>query len=121
LYYGNDFISVGAVQDLKQANNLAERMIGNYGMGTELDAFYNKNTDPALARNGDSYSDKIKEKIDHESIGLVDEALFRAQKMLSENREQLDVLVDKLLEKNTLLGTEFSEILDDCTTTCELE
>jgi len=121
LYYGNDFISVGAVQDLKQANNLAERMIGNYGMGTELDAFYNKNADQALARNGDTYSDKIKEKIDRESIGLVDEALFRAQKTLSENRELLDVLVDKLLEKNTLLGTEFSEILDDCTTTCELE
>jgi cell division protease FtsH len=121
LYYGNEFISVGAVQDLKQANSLAERMIGNYGMGKELDAFYNKNTDPALARSGDSYSDKIKEKFDRESIGLVDEALHRAQKMLSENREHLDVLVDKLLEKNTLLGTEFSEILDDCTTTCELE
>ena len=121
LYYGNDFISVGAVQDLKQANNLAERMIGNYGMGTELDAFYNKNADQALARTGDTYSDKIKEKFDRESIGLVDEALFRAKKMLSENREQLDVLVEKLLEKNTLLGTEFSEILDDCTTTCELE
>ena len=121
LYYGNEFISVGAVQDLKQANSLAERMIGNYGMGKELDAFYNRNADPALARNGDTYSDKIKEKFDRESIGLVDEALHRAQKMLSENREYLDVLVEKLLEKNTLLGTEFSEILDDCTTTCELE
>jgi ATP-dependent Zn protease len=86
-------------------------MVGSYGMGEQLDAFYNKNIDPMLARNGDTYSDSIKEMIDQESLDLVDEALFRAQKILSENREQLDVLVDKLLEKTVLYEADF-----DCST-----
>ena len=33
LYYGHDQVSLGAIQDLKQANSLAQSMIGNYGMG----------------------------------------------------------------------------------------
>ena len=33
IYYGDDFISLGAIQDLKFANSLAKRMIGNFGMG----------------------------------------------------------------------------------------
>jgi ATP-dependent Zn protease len=32
IFYGNEHVSVGAVQDLKQTNSLAQRMVGNYGM-----------------------------------------------------------------------------------------
>ena len=41
IFYGDDYVSVGAIQDLKQTNSLAQRMIGNYGMGKVLQAFYN--------------------------------------------------------------------------------
>lgn len=115
LYYGNDYISVGAIQDLKQANELAERMIGNYGMGETLEPFYNKNSDPMLIRNGNGYSEKTKEILDHESLELVDKALIMAKEILSENRLQLDMLIDKLMEKNTLYQDDFDE---DCD--CEL-
>jgi cell division protease FtsH len=67
IYYGNEYVSVGAVQDLKQANSLAKRMIGNYGMGNKLEAFYNENVEddrnPFLGRSlsiGDKYSENTK-------------------------------------------------------------
>ena len=112
IYYGDDFISVGAIQDLKQANALAERMIGNYGMGETLEPFYNKNIDPTVARSGDSYSEKIKETIDQESLDLVSEALKEAKQLLSDNRPMLDKLVKELMEKNTLNGSEFKDIVE---------
>jgi cell division protease FtsH len=117
IYYGNSHISVGAIQDLKQANGLAEQMIGNYGMGETLEPFYNKNLDPMSVKSGDSYSEKTKVLIDEESINLVNDALNTAKKILLENKDKLDILVDKLLEKTTLYNEEFDEILnneDDC-------
>jgi len=117
LYYGNNHISVGAIQDLKQANGLAEKMIGNYGMGEILEPFYNKNSDPMSARSGDSYSEKTKLLIDEESINLVNEALNTAKQILLDNQDKLDILVNKLIEKTTLYKTEFDELItndDDC-------
>jgi len=112
LYYGNNFISVGAIQDLKQANNLAERMIGNYGMGQELEPFYNKNIDPMLAR-GDSYSEHTKQMIDTESINLVSEALDTAKQLLEENRCKLDILIANLINKTTLYSDDFDDVFSE--------
>jgi ATP-dependent Zn protease len=47
----------------------------------------------------------------------VNDALNTAKKILLENKDKLDILVDKLLEKTTLYNEEFDEILnneDDC-------
>jgi len=64
IFYGDEQVSVGAVQDLKQANSLAQRMIGNYGMGLQLETFYNDDVDnernPFLGRSlsvGSKYSE----------------------------------------------------------------
>ena len=35
VFYGDNHVSLGAQQDLKQANSLAKNMIGTYGMGTK--------------------------------------------------------------------------------------
>ena len=86
-FYGENLVSHGAVQDLKQANSLAERMIGNYGMGQDLQVFYNENVEsdrnPFLGRSfamGDKYSEKTKEKMDNESLDLINDAYKEAIK-----------------------------------------
>ena len=107
VYYGNEYVSVGAIQDLKQANGLAERMIGNYGMGDLLEPFYNKNIDTMLAQSGDSYSDKTKEAIDKESMKLVNDALDEAKKIILENRSAIDLLVEQLIQNKTLYESDF--------------
>jgi cell division protease FtsH len=113
LYYGSEFVSVGAIQDLKQANSIAQQMIGNYGMGDDLEVFYNENIDnsrnPFLGRtlgNGIKYSEKRKEVFDKESLELVMEAYDKAKNILLENREKMDILINKLLGKNILYGYE---------------
>ena len=118
IFYGEEYVSVGAVQDLKQANSIAQRMIGNYGMGKLLEPFYNENIDsernPFLGRSlgsGDKYSEKTKEIMDSESLELVRNAYDEAKRILSENRENMDIIVDELLEKNTVYGKNFNELL----------
>jgi cell division protease FtsH len=117
VYYGEEYVSVGANQDLKQANNMAQRMIGNYGMGKLLEAFYNEDVDsarnPFLGRTlgaGAKYSEKTKELMDAESLELVRNAYDEAKRILSENREQMDAIVDALLKKNILYAKDFDEV-----------
>jgi len=117
IFYGEDQVSVGAVQDLKQTNSLAQRMIGNYGMGTDLETFYNDDIDsernPFLGRSlsvGSKYSEKTKEIFDKEAIQLVKMAYEEAKELLSQNRDAMNLIIEKLLEKEILLGNEVNVI-----------
>jgi cell division protease FtsH len=98
IYYGNDFVSLGAIQDLNEANKLAKRMIGNFGMGKELEVFYNENVgDTDVYFNSpNKYSEHTKYIIDKETLDLVKEAYAEAKRILNDN-------VDKLIEFSDLL------------------
>jgi len=116
--YGDDHVSLGAVQDLKQANSLAQTMIGNYGMGKKLEVFYNENVgdgrNPFLGRSmamGNAYSEKIKDTMDRESLDLVIQAYQKAKQILTERRELMDILVEQLLENTTLLGNDVRKLI----------
>jgi cell division protease FtsH len=118
IFYGENLVSLGANQDLKQANSLAQRMIGNFGMGKNLETFYNDNVDndrnPFLGRSmamGDKYSDATKESFDGEVLTLVDNAYLEAKNILSENRDVVYFLVTKLLNNTYLTGSDFNTII----------
>jgi cell division protease FtsH len=108
IFYGENYVSVGAVQDLKQANDLAKRMIGNFGMGDVLEVFYNENVDggaPFLGRSlakGDGYSEKTREIFDRETLHLIDSCYRQAKKLLQENQELMGSMIDVLLDKKIL-------------------
>ena len=116
IVYGEKYVSVGAVQDLKQANSLAQTMIGSYGMGEHLEVFYNENIDgqrtPFLGRTlgaGDKYSESTKKIFDKECLQLLDNAYNEAKNILSDKSNVMDELVDKLISKTTLYGNEVLE------------
>jgi len=120
IFYGDEHVSVGAVQDLKQTNSLAQRMIGNYGMGLKMEVFYNDEVDnernPFLGRSlsmGAKYSDHTKEIFDKESLNLVKSAYAEAKTILTENKEIMEVLIKKLLENSVLLGSDVIEIINN--------
>jgi cell division protease FtsH len=120
IFYGDDHVSVGAVQDLKQTNSLAQRMIGNYGMGLKMEVFYNDDVDnernPFLGRSlsmGAKYSEHTKEIFDKESLNLVKSAYAEAKAVLSENKESVDKLIEKLLENGVLTGEEVRQALPE--------
>ena len=109
LYYGNENVSLGAIQDLKQANNLAKRMIGNFGMGEELEVFFNENindeSNPFLGRSltlGDKYSEYTRMMMDKETLKLVKDAYNQAKYILEQNIDKLIEFSD-LLQNNTII------------------
>jgi cell division protease FtsH len=104
LIYGEDYVSIGATQDLKQANSLAQQMIGKYGMGKELEVFYNEER-----RN--VYSEKTREMIDTESIDLINEAYLEAKTLLNENKSQMMKMIQSLLNNTTLYGENLTKTL----------
>jgi cell division protease FtsH len=109
IFYGDDFISVGANEDLRQANKLAQRMIGNFGMGEKLEVFFNDNvgdeSNPFLGRSlgiGDKYSQNTKYLMDKESLDLVKYAYRDAKYILNQNYDKLMELTE-LLVNNTIV------------------
>jgi cell division protease FtsH len=118
IYYGDDYVSLGAIQDLSQANSLAKRMIGNFGMGNKLEVFYNEDinddTNPFLGRSlsvGDRYSQYTKFIMDKESLELVKEAYVEAKKYLSLNRIKLIQFSELLQQNNVLYKKDVTEFL----------
>lgn len=113
VFYGREQVSLGAIQDLKQANSIARKMVGNWGMGNDLEVFYNENMEsgqtPFLGRSlasGSAYSDMTLEKMDKEALNLVDHAYLEALNLITAKRDTVTKLVDLLLQSVTLSGSE---------------
>jgi cell division protease FtsH len=109
LFYGNEFVSLGANEDLSQANKLAQQMIGNFGMGDKLEVFFNENVkneaNPFLGRTlalGDKYSEYTKSVMDKESLKLVNDAYIEAKRILEENYELL-IKFSQVLKENVII------------------
>jgi cell division protease FtsH len=104
VYYGNDFVSLGAIQDLKQANQLAQKMIGNFGMGEKLEVFFNENiNDDNVGFYNNKYSEYTKFNMDKETMHLVIEAYNESLRILNENKDLLYDMRDLLLN-NTVIN-----------------
>ena len=101
LYYSDEYVSAGAIQDLKQANALARDMISQYGMGWILEPFYKEGVDP-MTGMAMEYSQQTELLVDKESMMLVTEALAEAKRILEENWIDFLTAKERLLE-NTVL------------------
>ena len=106
-------ITSGASNDIEQATKLARSMVTRLGMTEEFDMMA---TEVIANRylGGDASlqcSEETAGKIDAAVLGLIKEAHGRAREILSENREKLDVLAQYLLEKETITGEKFMQLL----------
>ena len=107
IFYGDQHVSLGAIQDLKEANSLAKKMIVNYGMGDKLNVFYNENSGNDNVFSQRSYSERLKDQIDKETMGLVMDAYAVAKQVLTDNQNTTESLVSQLLGETTILGPNF--------------
>jgi cell division protease FtsH len=96
IFYGKEFVSVGAVQDLNQANRLAKRMICNFGMGENLEVFYKEDI---LGMEDSQYMKSI---IDKEALQLLNDAYKEAKTILLDNKDKL-VEFSKLLQDSIVV------------------
>ena len=109
-------ISTGASNDIKQATELAQRMIRNWGMSDELGPLSYDNSDEQVFLGRDisqrrDYSEDTARRIDNEVRDLVSRAYDHAKSVLSEHIDILHKLADLLLEKETVMGKELDELI----------
>ncbi len=108
-----DSVTTGAANDIEKATNLARAMITQYGMSKKFGLVQLESVENQYL-SGNSVlncSDATAAEIDHEVMNMLSEAYEEAKKMLSENREILDRISAFLIEKETITGTEFMDIL----------
>jgi cell division protease FtsH len=104
-------VSTGPHNDIKQATDLARKMVTDYGMSKKLGLrTYGQMTVPGYLGIGPpeqkDYSEDTARQIDEEVRRILENARQVAEKLLQENRPRLVHLARKLLDKETLEGTE---------------
>ena len=110
-------ISTGASNDIKQATDLAQKMIRVWGMSEKLGPLsYSKEEEQIflgreISQHRD-YSEETAKKIDDEINKLIDDAYEKATAVLKENIDILHKLAESLLEKETVLGAELDELIN---------
>jgi cell division protease FtsH len=111
-------ISTGAANDIKQATDLAQQMIRSWGMSDNLGPLsYAKGEEQVflgreIAQHRD-YSESTAQKIDDEINNLIKNAYERAETVLNENLDILHKLAEVLLEKETVLGKELDDLIQE--------
>ncbi len=99
--------STGAQSDLKDATDIAEKMVAQWGMSAKVGPMYVDRGEehPFLGRKlteGKSYSEELAALMDQEIRALVVEAESRAEEILAKNRESLEKLAQALLMEEVL-------------------
>lgn len=109
-------ISTGASNDIKQATELAQQMVRNWGMSEKLGPLsYAKDQEQVflgreIAQHRD-YSESTAKKIDEEIQRFIDNAYECAKKVLQENLDVLHKLSELLREKETVMGQELDDLI----------
>jgi cell division protease FtsH len=114
LVYGD--ISTGAQSDLKMVNDLAEKMVCQWGMSEKIGAmtFSRGEEHPFLGRKlaeEKTFSEEMAWMIDQEITAIIKDAENKAEGLVSANRTKLDNLANALFEEETLDGKRVDEIL----------
>ena len=114
--FGHAEVTTGASGDLQQVANMAKQMVTTFGMSDVGPWALN---DPSsqggdmimrmMARN--AMSEKLANDIDVATKRIADEAYVVALQQIKDNREAIDVIVEELLEVETMTGERFREIL----------
>ncbi|MDD3296371.1 MAG: ATP-dependent zinc metalloprotease FtsH [Candidatus Omnitrophica bacterium] len=109
-------ITTGAMSDLARVTDIARKMICDYGMSQRLGHYtLGKSHGPIflgrdLVREKD-YSEETARIVDEEVKRIVDECYLRAEKLIKENQEKLDILAKALLEKEVLDVDEVKKLI----------
>jgi len=115
LVFGEDEVTTGASNDLQQVRNIARRMVAQWGfcndeMGVAPVAW--ETPEGNGMQQPKAASAKTEKEIDDQVQRLVLKAYDSCYKLLSENRELMDTMVDGLIEKENIDYDELQRMRD---------
>ena len=118
--FGDPEITTGASSDLQQVTNLARQMVTRFGMSNigpmaledenSGQVFLGGNMTP-----GSEYAENIADRIDDEVCKIIDYCEQKAIEIIFDNRVIIDLIVEKLMDIETMDGEEFRELLSTYT------
>ncbi|PFA63666.1 cell division protein FtsH [Bacillus sp. AFS015802] len=111
-------VSTGAHNDFQRATGIARKMVTEYGMSDKLGPLQfgqSQGGQVFLGRDINSeqnYSDAIAYEIDLEMQRLIKESYERAKRILTENRDKLELIAKTLLDVETLDAAQIKSLMD---------
>jgi cell division protease FtsH len=123
--FGDAEVTTGAGNDLQQVTGMARQMVTRYGM-SDLGPLSLESQQGEVFLGGgwtnrSEYSEVIAARIDGQVREIVAHCYQEACRIMRENREVIDRLVDLLIEKETIDGDEFRQIMAEYTVVPEKE
>jgi len=110
-------ISTGASNDIQRATAMARKMVTVYGMSEKLGTVcFDSGHDEvfigrSMAQQSRGYSEEVAAQIDSEVKAIIDAAYRRCEEVLDQHRAQMESAAACLLEKETLSGQEFADLM----------
>ncbi len=117
--FGDAEVTTGAGNDLQQVTGMARQMVTRFGM-SDLGplSLESQQGEVFLGRDlmtRSEYSDEIAARIDAQVRSIVEHCYEDAKRIVRENRAVMDRLADLLIEKETIDGEEFRQIVAEYT------
>ena len=107
-------VSTGAIQDLKQASEIARKMVEEYGMSDAVGpVFVGGDTEVFIAKDwghSKNYSEALAAKIDVEMRRILEEQFERAESIIAAHKDRLVAVAEMLLKYERVTGDAFEAV-----------
>lgn len=117
IVFGKDAVTTGASNDIERATDLARNMVTKWGLSTKLGplSYAEEEGEVFLGRSVTKHkevSDETAHLIDEEIRFLIDQNYDRAEQILAENRDKLDMMADALIRYETIDEGQIKDIME---------
>ena len=112
--FGDPEITTGASNDLQQVTNIARQMVTRYGMSSIGPIALEDSNNEQMFLGGE-FNEAIADRIDMEVCKIVNHCEQIATKIILDNRVVIDLIVERLLDAETINGDEFRKLVKEYT------
>lgn len=118
--FGDPDVTTGASSDLQQVTSLARQMVTRFGMSNigPIALEDENNGQVFLGGNmiqGEEYADNIADRIDEQVCNIINYCEQKSIEIIADNRVIIDLVVERLLDVETMEGPEFRQLLSSYT------
>jgi cell division protease FtsH len=108
--FGDTEVTTGASNDIQQVTNIARQMVTRYGMSNIGPIALEDDNNEQMFFGGES-NEAIADRIDSEVCKIINHCEKIAKEIILDNRIIIDLAVEKLLEVETIDGSEFRKLV----------
>ena len=114
IIFGDPEITTGASNDLQQVTSIARQMVTRYGMSNIGPIALEDDNNEQMFLGGES-NDAIADRIDTEVCKIINHCEQIATEIILDNRVIIDLAVEKLLDSETMDGSDFRKLVSEYT------